>query len=218
MIAAGVALNDATLRRRGLDLLAWLVDYETADRHLSPTPSRAKGPGTPVPPQQALVRGYRTRCADIAFLANHKGAITLNKLVVTPSSTATCPGFDRRAGIDRLGLALITDRDCSSPDVATAAHVVAVRAPAARAAIATARNVRLGRWPGWRLLNVYILISVWPGTVWSSCHVHSLEHCCAHRSRVRSVQYVELTVRPAGGSRTDAPPPSATACAQAGMT
>jgi len=45
MIAAGVALEDATLRQRGLDLLAWLVDYETADGHLSPTPVGGRGPG-----------------------------------------------------------------------------------------------------------------------------------------------------------------------------
>ena len=32
MIAAGVALDDAMLRQRGLDLLAWLIDYETARR------------------------------------------------------------------------------------------------------------------------------------------------------------------------------------------
>jgi hypothetical protein len=38
MIAAGVALDDATLRQRGLDLLAWLLDFETGDGHLSPTP------------------------------------------------------------------------------------------------------------------------------------------------------------------------------------
>jgi hypothetical protein len=43
MIAAGVALDDATLRQRGLDLLAWLVDYETDDGHLSPTPVAGRG-------------------------------------------------------------------------------------------------------------------------------------------------------------------------------
>ena len=43
MIAAGVALDEATLRQRGLDLLAWLVDYETADGHLSPTPVGGRG-------------------------------------------------------------------------------------------------------------------------------------------------------------------------------
>jgi hypothetical protein len=42
-IAAGVALDDAMLRQRGLDLLAWLVDYETADGHLSPTPVGGRG-------------------------------------------------------------------------------------------------------------------------------------------------------------------------------
>jgi hypothetical protein len=44
MIAAGVALDDATLRQRGLDLLGWLVEYETADGHFSPTPAAGRGP------------------------------------------------------------------------------------------------------------------------------------------------------------------------------
>lgn len=39
MIAAGAALADATLRQHGLDLLAWLIAFETADGHLSPTPA-----------------------------------------------------------------------------------------------------------------------------------------------------------------------------------
>jgi hypothetical protein len=43
MIAAGVALDDATLRQRGLDLLAWLIDHETGDGHLSPTPVGGRG-------------------------------------------------------------------------------------------------------------------------------------------------------------------------------
>lgn len=45
MIATGVALDDATLQQRGLDLLAWLVDNETADGHLSPTPVGGSGRG-----------------------------------------------------------------------------------------------------------------------------------------------------------------------------
>ena len=49
MIAAGVALDDATLWRRGLDLLAWLVEYETAGGHLSPTPAAGRGPDDPRP-------------------------------------------------------------------------------------------------------------------------------------------------------------------------
>jgi len=44
MIAAGVALGDSTLRYQGLDLLGWLVDYETAGGHLSPTPAAGRGP------------------------------------------------------------------------------------------------------------------------------------------------------------------------------
>ena len=44
MIAAGVALDDPALRQRGLDLLGWLVEYETADGgHLSPTPVAGRG-------------------------------------------------------------------------------------------------------------------------------------------------------------------------------
>jgi hypothetical protein len=43
MIAAGVALADVTLRQRGLDLLAWLVAFETVDGHLSPTPIVGRG-------------------------------------------------------------------------------------------------------------------------------------------------------------------------------
>ncbi len=44
MIAAGVALNDSTLLDRGLGLLGWLVEYETAGDHLSPTPAAGRGP------------------------------------------------------------------------------------------------------------------------------------------------------------------------------
>jgi hypothetical protein len=43
MIATGVALNDEALRQRGLELLAWLVDHESADGHLSPTPVGGRG-------------------------------------------------------------------------------------------------------------------------------------------------------------------------------
>jgi hypothetical protein len=44
MIAAGVGLDDWTLRQQGLDLLGWLVEYETAEDHLSPTPVGGRGP------------------------------------------------------------------------------------------------------------------------------------------------------------------------------
>lgn len=44
MIAAGIALDRPTLWQRGLDLLEWLVGYETADGHLSPTPAAGRGP------------------------------------------------------------------------------------------------------------------------------------------------------------------------------
>ena len=46
MIAAGAALADAPLRQHGLDLLAWLIAFETADGHLSPTPAAGRGAQT----------------------------------------------------------------------------------------------------------------------------------------------------------------------------
>jgi hypothetical protein len=45
MIAAGVVLEDGSLRQRGLDLLAWLLETETTDGHLSVTPVEGRGPG-----------------------------------------------------------------------------------------------------------------------------------------------------------------------------
>jgi hypothetical protein len=49
MIAAGAVLEDGSLRQRGLDLLAWLLDVETTDGHLSVTPATGRGPGEKVP-------------------------------------------------------------------------------------------------------------------------------------------------------------------------
>jgi len=63
MIAVGVALEDETLRQRGLDLLAWLVDYETADGHLSPTPAGGRGPGD-------LRPGFDQQPIEIATIAD----------------------------------------------------------------------------------------------------------------------------------------------------
>ncbi|MCX2939966.1 glycosyltransferase [Mycobacterium pinniadriaticum] len=45
IIAAGVALESQKLWQRGLDLLAWLLDLETDNGHLSPTPVAGRGPG-----------------------------------------------------------------------------------------------------------------------------------------------------------------------------
>jgi hypothetical protein len=44
MIAAGVALADSALTQRGMNLLEWLLDDETADGHISPTPVAGRGP------------------------------------------------------------------------------------------------------------------------------------------------------------------------------
>ena len=43
MIAAGAALERPALLRRGLDLLAWLLDHESVEGHLSLTPAGGAG-------------------------------------------------------------------------------------------------------------------------------------------------------------------------------
>lgn len=63
MIAAGVALDDSTLLQRGLALLAWLVDYETADGHLSPTPVAGRGAGDARP-------GFDQQPIEVSTLAD----------------------------------------------------------------------------------------------------------------------------------------------------
>lgn len=63
MIATGHALEDATLLQRGLDLLAWLIDHETADGHLSPTPVGGRGPGDHRP-------GFDQQPIEISTLAD----------------------------------------------------------------------------------------------------------------------------------------------------
>ena len=44
MIAAGATLDRPELARQGLDLLAWLLAYETAGEHLSPISAAGSGP------------------------------------------------------------------------------------------------------------------------------------------------------------------------------
>ena len=63
MIAAGTALDRPELCRRGLDLLAWLLDYETADGHLSPTPVAGSGAGDARP-------GFDQQPIEVATLAD----------------------------------------------------------------------------------------------------------------------------------------------------
>ncbi len=49
LLAAGVALGDASLRADGLLLLAWLLEVETGEGHLSVTPVGGRGPGEAAP-------------------------------------------------------------------------------------------------------------------------------------------------------------------------
>jgi hypothetical protein len=63
MIAAGTALDRPELCRRGLDLLAWLLDGETAGGHLSPTPLGGRGTGDVRP-------GFDQQPIEVATLAD----------------------------------------------------------------------------------------------------------------------------------------------------
>ena len=63
MIAAGVSLDDVTLQRRGLDLLGWLIDIETSQGHLSPTPVGGRGPEDARP-------GFDQQPIEVAALAD----------------------------------------------------------------------------------------------------------------------------------------------------
>lgn len=63
MIAAGGALDDPVLRDRGLDLLEWLLDVETRDGHLSPTPVSGWAPGETRP-------GFDQQPIEVASIAD----------------------------------------------------------------------------------------------------------------------------------------------------
>jgi hypothetical protein len=63
MIAAGVALDDTTLCNQGLELLHWLVDRESRDGHLSPTPAAGWAPDEPRP-------GFDQQPIEVAALAD----------------------------------------------------------------------------------------------------------------------------------------------------
>ncbi len=72
-IAAGVVLEDSSLRQRGLDLLAWLLATETTDGHFSVTPVAGRGPSDPRPAfdQQPLeVSSLADACARAAAVDN----------------------------------------------------------------------------------------------------------------------------------------------------
>ena len=100
------------------------------------------GPHTPRYPSTTR----RDRCSGWSLLRIRRRAPFENAIAC--DSTIRAPMF--------VGASVRGMRSRSSPHIATAVHVVAVRAPAARAAIATALNVRLGPCPrGW-LLNVYV--------------------------------------------------------------
>jgi hypothetical protein len=74
MIAAGAVLHRPDLLGRGLALLAWLLDRETLDGHLSVTPAGGAGPddGPPRFDQQPIeVAAMADACARAAAVDGH---------------------------------------------------------------------------------------------------------------------------------------------------
>jgi hypothetical protein len=63
LLAAGDCLGDSALVTRGLHLLGWLVDRETAAGHLSVTPAAGWAPGEPWP-------GFDQQPIEVATLAD----------------------------------------------------------------------------------------------------------------------------------------------------
>ena len=70
LLAAGTLLSDDRLFRDGLDLLTWLVDYETSDEgHFSFTPAGGRGPGGRPGFDQQPIEAWAT--ADACLRAHH---------------------------------------------------------------------------------------------------------------------------------------------------
>jgi hypothetical protein len=62
-IVTGRALDDPALLKRGLEMLAWLVEDHTAGGHLSPSPVAGRGPGDARP-------GYDQQPIEVSTLAD----------------------------------------------------------------------------------------------------------------------------------------------------
>ncbi len=96
MIAAGVALEDFSLRQRGLDLLGWLVEYETADGHLSPTPVGGRG-------AQDARPGFDQQPIEVSTLADACArAAAVDAAAIWPESVRACAAWfqgDNDAGL-----------------------------------------------------------------------------------------------------------------------
>ncbi len=76
MMAAGAALGRQALVEKGLGLLAWLLDHETNEGHLSVTPAGGSSPGSPRPAfDQQPIEGaaLADACARAATLTNGDG-------------------------------------------------------------------------------------------------------------------------------------------------
>ena len=75
MIAAGSALRRPVLMKRGLDLLAWLLDRETEEGHLSVTPVGGRGPrdhGPKFDQQPIEVAAMADACARATTVDNDR--------------------------------------------------------------------------------------------------------------------------------------------------
>jgi hypothetical protein len=87
MIAAGAALENSTLAQRGLDLLEWLLDFETADGHLSPTPVGGRGPKDARP-------AFDQQPIEVAALADACArAAAVDPRPLWPEAISTCAAW-----------------------------------------------------------------------------------------------------------------------------
>ena len=77
------------LRQRGLDLLGWLIEYETADGHLSPTPVAGRGAEDAGPARPAAHRGvHARRCVRTCRRRRRQSALARCSPVPPPGSRA----------------------------------------------------------------------------------------------------------------------------------
>jgi hypothetical protein len=110
LMAAGDCLGDDTLTTRGLTLLEWLLDVETADGHLSVTPVGGWGPGDPRPgfDQQPIeVASLADACArahDLTGQTRWSDAVNAAAAWFFGANDGSVPLYDEASGGCRDGL------------------------------------------------------------------------------------------------------------------
>src|ERR1700742_4825884 len=87
MIATGVALDAMPMQQRGLDLLGWLLDFESTGGHLSPTPVGGRGPEDAKP-------GFDQQPIEVAAMADACArAASVDAAATWPAGVATAAAW-----------------------------------------------------------------------------------------------------------------------------